>query len=294
MKCPAFFIFLIILPCLVFSSGGSETKSVSIYYTSSLNGNIDGCNCASVPKAGLVKRGYYLGNLDLSGSLVVESGDIFDVYSDPLLHSYILDSYKHLGYDVIAVGDQEFSEGIPFLLENKDEYPFLSNNLMINGIYFSVGPFLKTLNGINAEVFSVIDPSVFSFYPEEIKKSISVDDPVSFMSGKPDRQKITVVIFHGRINDAENLASAVDGIDIIILGHEQLLLEPEKKHNTYIVSPGDNGNYVGRLELEISAKGISKIENSFRKFSYKDDPDDETIRQMIIEYYENLKAKVKS
>lgn len=72
------------------------------------------------PVAGLVKRAAFLRSLETSGpSLILDAGDIFDEYPDPDLAAHILQVYAELGYDAIAVGDQEFTNGAAGLLEYK-------------------------------------------------------------------------------------------------------------------------------------------------------------------------------
>ena len=69
------------------------------------------------PVAGLVKRAAFLRSLETSGpSLILDAGDIFDEYP---LAAHILQVYAELGYDAIAVGDQEFTNGAAGLLEYK-------------------------------------------------------------------------------------------------------------------------------------------------------------------------------
>ena len=41
-------------------SSGTEEKQIDIYYSASLNGNLDGCECKGNPRSGLVKRAVFL------------------------------------------------------------------------------------------------------------------------------------------------------------------------------------------------------------------------------------------
>ena len=88
-------LLFLITVSFAFAGGSGEgvaaENTFSILYTSSLNGNIDGCECKSGPKTGLVKRAHFLRSYDLQRSVLVDTGDIFDVLPDELLSDLILD-----------------------------------------------------------------------------------------------------------------------------------------------------------------------------------------------------------
>ena len=112
------FLWLLFFTIIPLPAGSENT--ITIYYTASLNGNVDGCRCKMNPVAGLVKRAAFLRSLETSGpSLILDAGDIFDEYPDPDLAVHILQVYAELGYDAIAVGHQEFTNGAAGLLEYK-------------------------------------------------------------------------------------------------------------------------------------------------------------------------------
>ena len=282
----------------VFSSGGKEEK-LTIYYTSSLNGNIDGCECVSHPRSGLVKSAAFLRTRDMENSILLDTGDMFDVYKDTALSKYILSSYKDLGYNAICIGDQEFSNGIPELLQFADEYPFFADNLLIKSgsdenIFKS--PLIKTSELESIGLISLIDPDVFFFYPDEIKDNIFVL-PVLETARRIEEEltgsgvSFIIVLYHGSITGAEELSVEVDNLDIIIAGHEQRLVDGAKSGNSILLSPGEDGNRVGILNITASNGVITGYENSFRLFDYMTDPDDPDIRETIIEYHEKLRLK---
>jgi hypothetical protein len=62
-----------------------------------------------------------------------------------------------------------------------------------------------------------------------------------------------------------------------------------------LVSPGEEGNRVGMLELTIAQTvagwpRVARSANSFRLFSYESDPDDPLVRQRIEDYRGALRA----
>ena len=294
-------VVFLVLGFNLFAAGTNE-KQIDIYYTASLNGNMDGCECKGNPRSGLVKRAVCLRGIDKNSSIILETGDIFDVYPDELLSDYILKSYLELGYDVIAFGDQEFSNGASYLLERINKYPFLGNNLSIkteNGNFVSVSekPLIISKKGVDVAVFSIIDPEVFRFYSEDITKSIEIENPSNFITlflNNPEIKKadLRLLLFHGSLKNARQIALENPLLDIIIAGHEQQTVDGQMIGNTILVSPGGEGNMLGHLL--VSSEGKKMIfNNNFIKFDYMKDPDDPLIRERINEYNKTMTEKLK-
>ncbi|OHD67534.1 MAG: hypothetical protein A2177_01780 [Spirochaetes bacterium RBG_13_68_11] len=66
-----------------------------------------------------------------------------------------------------------------------------------------------------------------------------------------------------------------------------------------LVSPGEEGNRVGMLELTIARtvagrSRVSRFANSFRLFNYTAGPDDPLVRQRIHDYRETLRVRLES
>jgi len=294
-------VVFLVLGFNLFASGTNE-KRIDIYYTSSLNGNLDGCECKSNPRSGLVKRAVYLRDIDKDSSVLLDIGDIFDVYPDGLLSDYILESYLSLGYVAIAVGDQEFSNGLNYLQNKLSHYPLLSNNLSIrqgNGISekISAHPLIINRLGFKIAILSVTDPEVFRFYPADITESIDIENP-SFVVPELLKQSdviksvLRILLFHGSLIKARELAKANPSLNIIIAGHEQQTVDGEIVGDSIIVSPGAEGNMLGHLKVLSDGKKLI-FDNSFIKFDYMTDPDDPLIRSKIDEYTGIMTGKLK-
>lgn len=295
-------IFSFVWITLALFSAGIEEKQIDIYYSSSLNGNLDGCECRGNPRSGLVKRAVFLRTIDRDKSLLLETGDIFDVYPDELLSDYILESYLELGYDAIAVGDQEFSNGAGYLLDRITRYPLLGSNLGIKTedeqfIAVSETTLIVSREGLDIAVFSIIDPEVFRFYPEDITESIEVEDPealIPVLLEQPGARKadLRVLLFHGPLKNARQLAEENPSMNVIIAGHEQQIADGEMIGNTILVSPGAEGNMLGHLQISANSKKLL-YENRLIPFDYLTDPDDGVIRSRIDEYNRVMIEKLK-
>ncbi|MCK5568093.1 MAG: hypothetical protein KAJ15_00140, partial [Spirochaetes bacterium] len=95
MKKWIYFIVIILFFSVVsMYTYGKNVSSIKIMYTSSLNGNLDGCPCRTDPKAGLVKRAAFLRSItDRSDVILVDTGDILDSYPDEPLAEEIFKIY---------------------------------------------------------------------------------------------------------------------------------------------------------------------------------------------------------
>ncbi|MCX7038789.1 MAG: hypothetical protein NT005_06620 [Spirochaetes bacterium] len=297
------FLALLLAASALMGSGTKETKIV-ISYTASLNGNLDGCTCGANPRAGLVTRAPWLRSRpERDSSLLVDAGDLFDTRADDLMPALILDSYSELGYDAIAVGDQEFANGAAALLSLRQGRPLVSNNLTVcptedSCVIFSLAPLSVQKRWGKAGICALIDPSVFTLYPETLKKTVKVISCAPAAAGLLERMKadgalLKVLLYHGPMEKAAALAREVPGFDVIVAGHEQQLAGPQRIGDTLLVSPGEEGNRVGRLELVVSGGRLASYRNEFRLFSYAADAQDPLISARIEGYLDALSSRLK-
>lgn len=302
MKTGALSLVLLVCAALLFAAGTAE-RSVTLYYTSSLNGNLDGCDCRSNPKAGLVKRAAWLrAHRDRESSLLMDAGDILDPFPDELLSQAILASYADLGYDAVAVGDQELADGIPRLLEYRETVPLVCHNLAVcfdedRCVFVTLEPVLITRGGLRIGILALIDPEVFALDPEELAGSLQITCPPQAAAGlvrelREQGAELTVLLYHGPDEKARSLALAVEGLDVVVVGHEQRLIDAERVGDTTLVSPGPEGNRLGILTLSVGKGARPVLANRFEYFRWGADPDDPQVRRRILEYRETLRGRV--
>ena len=146
-------------------------------------------------------------------------------------------------------------------------------------------------------LFALIDPQVFTLYPPQLKTKLKIQDPRTAARNQltyldEQRVEITVALYHGPYQGAKQLAEAVAGVDVLILAHEQQLIEPRRVGDTILTSPGEDGNRLGILTLEVQAGGGVEYSNSFHLFSWQNDPDDPAVRRRIDEYKNRLRERL--
>lgn len=236
--------FFIIIVLSVFTGGSPllGNEILSIYYTASLNNNLIGCDCKTSPKAGLAKTAVGLRSRDRDSSILIDGGDLFSPEFEPAMADRVLESYLGLEYDVIAVGDQEFSNGLGELNQvvaststrmgqtgSSDSYPpFLCTNLRFisdeadttdrdyPSMPVSTKPVVVTRSGIRVWIASFISSGVFYFYPKDITDSLHIEDPIrTARSLLKMRDAVSadlrIAVFHGSLSEAIEFADVTAG-----------------------------------------------------------------------------------
>ena len=284
-----------------------DYQTVVVEYTASLDGHLDGCECWGDPIAGLVKRAVrYRGEAPGVGNpeppdLLLDAGNILSPGNDPELSRHILESYRELGYDLVALGNQEFSDGVGALQEYLQVYPLGSHNLSLVGETNLREPVVREFGSITVAVLSLTGEESFHAYPPELRKAFLLEDPVVAATRALDRLEPPnhlLLLYHGSRDGAERLASSVPGVDAVIYGHEQELTDVVLPGGTRLLSPGEHGNQVGRLMLRSRRALFSGArlslgsKNSFVFFDYLEDPDDPALRNRIVAYEAHREAQI--
>jgi len=277
--------------------------ALTVLYSASLNGNLDGCDCKSTPRAGLAARAAWLRSYpQRQPALLVDAGDLLDVVPDPELAREILESYDELGYDAVAVGDQDFSNGAQALASWRGHSALHAHNLVLcleeRCIFFDPEPLVFSKGDEKVGLLTLLDPRVFALYPEELRRSLKLEEPG--LAAAPlvcalRAQSVDwiVVLYHGPLREAERLARQVPGIDLIVVGHEQRLVPPRRVNGALLVSPGEEGNRLGLLTLRKDARGRARSTHEFRLFRFDRDPRDPQILGRLERYRRKLRDSLK-
>ncbi|MHC1731907.1 MAG: bifunctional UDP-sugar hydrolase/5'-nucleotidase [Bacteroidales bacterium] len=199
---------------------------------------------------------------------------------------------KKAGYDVVAMGNHDFDfgpeayAGILRKASQRGEIPVI---LMGNAVTDPDDPaddafealrtdglvkpwIIREVNGIRIGIFSLLG--------KDADESAPYAPPVTFEKIIPSAKKlvkelskegcdIIICLSHSGISKDKNgvwagedvkLAQKVKGIDLIITGHTHVLLkEPLTVNGVPIVGVGDNGRFVGRVDLMAVSGGLELI-----------------------------------
>jgi 2',3'-cyclic-nucleotide 2'-phosphodiesterase (5'-nucleotidase family) len=287
------------LLCTTFLSA----QELTIYYTSSLRGNLDGCACERNRVAGLVKRAAFQRQVSRD-ALVLDAGDILDATRDPDLSREILSVYRELGYAAVGVGETELSEGVQALVANARRFPFLGHNLQVRSsperwTPLSARPLLLTRAGVRIGILGVTEPRMLEGREEVVLGNLRLEDPVQTvarLAAECRRQgaRLVIVLYHGEDASARRLAEASPQVDLVLFGHAGWLVPPEKAGRALVASPGENGNRLGVLTLKLGPEGIAAFQHRIVAFAYDKDPDDPAVRERVRAYRKKLQERLRS
>jgi len=274
-------------------SHASDTKTITIVYTASLNGTIDSCTCKSSPKGGLVKRGTVLRQLrtEHPDLFLFDTGDYLPSYVDDDIPPYIFRSYEYLAYDALAFGDQDLDPGISRFFDLGKNLSLVNSNIVFKKMKPRVPRYKIIRKGpLSVAVIALGDPGAYRIALVKTRNAIIIDDVVntakktlaSIPKGSVD---LTVALVHGDLSCAREIERSVKGIDLIICGHDYDHLEnPEKGNHAWIAHPGKYGARIGVIELSLSGGDVSLQSHKFIIPDWKNPEDDPYIRSLINEY----------
>ncbi|MFH1861030.1 MAG: redoxin domain-containing protein [bacterium] len=281
-----------------------KTNILTLLFSNSTNGYLESCDCVENPFGGLVRRATLIKEIreDNPGVLLLDSGDMLPPRPEPLLAKYTFLAMEGMGYDLIALGDQELILGTEYIRKEieKKKLPFYSANLTVcqDGAcnYLAPSHLIKEIGSFTVGIISVISPESFMFFPKDVIKDLQVSDPVKqvqgFVENFRDKVDLIVVVSHFGYEEDLKLAKQVKGIDVIIGGHSQTLVKNAAiLPGTLIVQAGEKGQYLGRLDIRFDEKKKIIAHQYHLLPLTKDIISDEDVRALIGQYYlENKNA----
>ncbi|MGD9161825.1 MAG: hypothetical protein PVG39_25670, partial [Desulfobacteraceae bacterium] len=263
------------------NSNAADNPEITIVYSSNVLGYYQPCGCSEGEQlGGLFKKSTYLNNYrkEHGEVVIVDSGDLLNENEDlsekvresaKLKAELIAQIYNTTGIDAVAVGELDLLLGIDFLkdLQKKYNFPFISANLVDEkGVPFFKPYIIKKVNGRKVGIFGLIGSS--SEMASKINKltggKVKVQDSlkaaeaiIKELSGKVD---YTVAVAHQRTNRNWGMAKRIEGIDLIVGGHDKLKTEvPSKAGNTLIVQAGEKAQHLGVLVASINSQTVNNM-----------------------------------
>ncbi len=273
-------------------------SSLTIVYTGNTDGYLESCNCPTHPFGGLSRRVTCIKKIrkEKKDILVVDTGDIFPRFPQKEQIMSCLKAMELIGYDAVTLGDQEFVDGCDFIRQTieKKKLPFIVSNLSLcteNSCLPIADPYIiKRLNGYQVAIIGVISEETFAHKIQ----GLDIHDVVKQLNPLVDRLKrennidFIVLLSHMDHDASKEIARKVNGIDVIIGGHSNVLLRtPLKVNKTILLQPGGKGQYVGIFCIDMKTK---RIKNHLIPLT-KDILDDKQVRKIIDQQTKGLKKK---
>ena len=209
-------------------------------------------------------------------TLLVSSGDIIgsNPFSWLIYRGYApeLKIMQKMGYELITIGNHELQQG-PEILgnyyfnggyppENHSSTTILGTNVHFPGQYFmsSKGIYqrtsIKTLaNGLKVGFLGILGYDAIEILNQSKIGGFRLRDPIISIRRfirelKEEGAEVIIALNHAGLEINKKIARRIEGLDLIIGGHEHLFTEePVIESGTIIVEAGECLKYAGMLEL---------------------------------------------
>ena len=234
----------------------------TIVATTELRGQTEPCGCSTNPLGDLARTAQTVMDLRKSGRpvLVVDGGSLLytstavppHVQAQETLKADLLTrAYTHqLEAAAIGFGPYDLGMGVPGVI-----MPRQAANLSPESGIPLEAPKLIDAGRVRAGIFGVVSPaSVESL-------GVQAGDPVAaareaVVSLRRQGARIVVGLAHMTRKEAADLARAVPGIDFLIIGQnapepDQVVHEPLRVGDTFLVQPANRGQVVTRLDVTV-------------------------------------------
>lgn len=270
--------------------GLTNKVSLKILYTSDIHGNVLPIDYATNEPAelGLAKYATIVQKKrqEHPHLLVIDNGDL--IQGTPLMTHYVkehsdkpnpmVSAMNHIGLDAFIIGNHEFNFGKSILLDAREQsnYPWLSANLLdkeTDQPYFGPPYLIKTLaNGIRVAIVGVTTHYIPNWENPEHIEGITFQDAFSTLDHwvkeirKKENCDLLIASYHGGFerdvetgeateqltgeNQGYQMAAQIEGIDILLTGHQHRLLTGYIG-DCLVIQSGNNGLNYGEIDVEL-------------------------------------------
>ncbi|MGP4039441.1 bifunctional metallophosphatase/5'-nucleotidase [Gracilibacillus sp. D59] len=263
-------------------------KTVSIGVTSDIHGYIMPTNYRNnqEQQMGLAKVASILKKIRKKNeSILIDNGDFiqgspftyFFAKKRPDQPSPMIRIANHLNYDLAVIGNHEFNYGLDYLQKAVavSDFPWLSANIIdkkTNQPFLGKPYIIKKIAGVRFAILGLTTHYIPNWEdPNHIESLIFEDACQSAKKWvttirETEEPDVMVVSYHGGLerdpqtgertedltgeNQGYQICKEVEGIDILITGHQHRFLT-EKINGVTVVQPGNNGQAIAEITLTI-------------------------------------------
>jgi hypothetical protein len=290
--------FLALFPLFCAYASAVSGDSVTFFYTSNRQGEIEPCDCRTNQIGGLNRMAEYLRRERKKGhSLFFDAGDSFfsSLPINPLLEKkeqmrsqLIASAYKKMGLTAFSPGEKDFALGVPHLntlIEKSGATAVSANLLDMQGLsLFSTYRILE-VGKKKIGVTGVFDPALVGTLPVKvIDWGKALTETISTLRKKG--VKTVVVLSHLGLEYDRKLAQKFSGV--LIFGSHSLdpLSQPENQNNSFIFQPLHQGQQLGRLDWNLAKS--TKVSHRLVDLGKNYDVDND-VRKMMIAFREEAR-----
>ncbi len=286
--------FLLIISAVFFSGVLLNAEKLVILHFNDLHARID-----NLAKIAFIAQINDQSNPDV---LLISLGDNFS--GSPIVDQCqpqgepVLNIFNKIGLDLLVIGNHEFDYGAERLQTflQKGKFTALLANAQVpetfKTLLLSYYPYQTSVGTkiIFVPLLQVDEDGYPSTHPDAIK-GFSFYEPLAFAENfihLKEKSDYLVALTHLGTDQDVQLAERYNFFPLIIGGHSHTTIEqPLKVGNSQIVQAGDNGHFLGRLEIEFNdQKKVCALK--YRLIDLKKvESRDQEIEKLITEYNKN-------
>lgn len=223
---------------------------------------------------GIARHGTVFENLRSQFPVIftIQAGNIISADANPLQTRLAALYLQHVRFDAVCAGNEEL------LYDKKElsESEFLDRLILANanrnsGTQFLPYTILKN-NGYKLYVTSFVSSSLV---PQNKAHLLNRLEPEKLLNPDAESCDLRILIMHDNWQNISALAKRLQKFEIIICGGlDQHFAAPMKAGNSYLLSAGDAGKYLGNLVLRFDQnKKLLRVENRLIPITNEIKPD---------------------
>lgn len=294
--------------CVVLGSGcGSEgakkkpparSDELTVVFSSDLLGKVRSCGCVIEDMGGLGRWATFTGRVreSVDNFIVVDAGDAFgaELSFTQKEAELAFDAMNVVGLDAFVPGETEFVFGLPFLLDlaSRAKFAIVAANIVDpetgEGI-FGAPYTIKTLKGgLRVAIIGVLDDAIrFPAYIDVSKFRVlpAIETVATLVPELRTKADFIIVLSHMGMERSLELARQVGDFDLVVVGHgKPVVKQLEKQGKSIMLATGGSGQYIGRIDLSLSAAGV--IEQGQMRLLPLDDsiPLNQEVKDLFAQY----------
>ncbi len=237
----------------------NSPKTVYIYFTADIAGNLEPCGCKSGQIGGLPRQAQYLLKSRQNPAIIVDSGN--SMASTPNRYEYfkwyyILQIYEKIGYDALNLGQYEVALSSSQIVDlaEKTSAPLISANTMDESKNLLVKPYIiKDIEGIKIAIIGLVDNKA------KTGEGTFLSDPISsFSQYLPEIQEQSHIILLLSALSSEQISYFSNNfpqISMILNTGETGTHLPENKNAVVLSSLSTKSRYVQQIRFSCQSSG---------------------------------------
>jgi len=239
-----------------------QSDKLLVLSTNDVMGKTGPCGC-HVPKGGLARRATFVDSLRaLYGQvLLVDNGGYVPLENERRdVTGFLMDAMRLMGTDAVGVSDRDLKFGREFLVQRVAQagLPVTSANLLDKATGKPLFPpyLLKKTGAVTVGMFSVLTDQADLGPSKDSLAVAPAQETAKRMVAELRKKGAQVIVLLAQTGGppGEDLVTAVEGIDVAIMGRNVSLIERGRRLGKSIACyGGTQGHYVCRTELTLDA-----------------------------------------